>query len=323
MKKKKKILFTTVGSFPIKVLSHFLLFGMYYFLCFSVFVLYRMTWNSGPHACDGPWAKWWYHDVHQSTGWVTTTNPNEATTTTISSSKKRYRILPSEYKDTLKASYPAYDYLKRLSKSYIERRTPIPMEQIYEDRRNEHVLVYIGTPTTTTPPSSGVGTINNNSVLGGGRLVPREMARISPFDSAVQGGDACWEGIRIYRGTILHLNQHLKRLIKSAKALGFDMNQHKMHTMEEIKECIFHVLAANNIRDEAHIRLTLTRGEKCTSSMNPKFNIYGTTLIILPEYKPVVGGITTYNNEVGISLISASQRRNNCQTVDSKIHHNK
>jgi branched-subunit amino acid aminotransferase/4-amino-4-deoxychorismate lyase len=133
----------------------------------------------------------------------------------------------------------------------------------------------------------------------------------------VQGGDATWEGIRMYRGKILSLEKHLKRLFKSAKALGFE----NMHTKEEIVEAIFRVLAANGMRDGAHMRLTLTRGEKCTSSMNPKFNVYGTTLIILPEWKPTEGA-TTYDNKSGISLITASQRRNSPHTVDSKIHHN-
>jgi len=55
--------------------------------------------------------------------------------------------------------------------------------------------------------------------------------------------------------------------------------------------------------------------------MNPKFNIYGTTLIVLAEWKPVEGK-TTYNNAKGISLITASTRRNSPSTIDSKIHHN-
>ena len=69
------------------------------------------------------------------------------------------------------------------------------------------------------------------------------------------------------------------------------------------------------------MRLTLTRGEKSTSSMNPKFNVYGTTLIVLAEWKPTEGA-TTYDNAKGITLITASQRRNPPQCVDSKIHHN-
>jgi len=140
---------------------------------------------------------------------------------------------------------------------------------------------------------------------------------VSPWDSSVQGGDAAWEGLRVYRGKILSLDKHLRRLFKSAKALGFD----NVHTQEEIKEAIFRTLAANGMRDAAHMRLTLTRGEKCTSSMNPKFNVYGTTLIILPEWKPTEGA-TTYDNTAGIALITASQRRNPPHTVDSKIHHN-
>merc|ERR1712038_442628 len=143
------------------------------------------------------------------------------------------------------------------------------------------------------------------------------MARISPFDSSVQGGDATWEGIRVYRGKILSLDKHLKRLFKSAKALGFT----NVHTKEEIIEAIFRTLAVNGMRDGAHMRLTLTRGEKCTSSMNPKFNVYGTTLIILPEWKPTEGA-TTYDNTKGISLITSSIRRNSPSTCDSKIHHN-
>ncbi len=116
-------------------------------------------------------------------------------------------------------------------------------------------------------------------------------------------------------------------------------------------EAIFATLAANGMRDHAHMRLTLTRGEKYTSSMNPKFNVYGTTLIILPEWKPTeVGmlqmifclfldffylnhddcvshifqsqGATTYDNVQGVALISASQRRSPPATCDSKIHHN-
>ena len=55
------------------------------------------------------------------------------------------------------------------------------------------------------------------------------------------------------------------------------------------------------------MRLTLTRGEKYTSSMNPKFNVYGTTLIILAEWKPTEGA-TTYDNTKGISLITSSIR---------------
>jgi branched-subunit amino acid aminotransferase/4-amino-4-deoxychorismate lyase len=143
------------------------------------------------------------------------------------------------------------------------------------------------------------------------------MAGVNPWDSSVQGGDAAWEGLRVYRGKILSLERHLRRLFKSAKALGFQ----NVHTKSQVMEAIFRTLAANGMRDGAHMRLTLTRGEKCTSSMNPKFNVYGTTLIILPEWKPTEGA-TTYDNTRGISLITSAIRRNPPSCVDSKIHHN-
>ena len=76
-------------------------------------------------------------------------------------------------------------------------------------------------------------------------------------------------------------------------------------------------LKANGMREEAHIRLTLTRGEKVTSGMDPRLNTKGSCLIVLAEWKPLV-----YNNSEGIRIITSSQRRNNPQFLDSKIHHN-
>lgn len=123
------------------------------------------------------------------------------------------------------------------------------------------------------------------------------MAGLSPWDSSVQGGDGCWEGLRVYRGKILSLEKHLRRLFRSAKALGFE----NVHTKAQVVDAIFRTLAANGMRDNAHMRLTLTRGEKCTSSMNPKFNVYGTTLIILPEWKPTEASIY-HRNDLTIQL---------------------
>src|SRR5438045_121544 len=54
-----------------------------------------------------------------------------------------------------------------------------------------------------------------------GQLIHRDKAGISPFDSAVQGGDAVWEGLRLYRGRIFKLHEHLDRLRASARALSF------------------------------------------------------------------------------------------------------
>ena len=145
----------------------------------------------------------------------------------------------------------------------------------------------------------------------GGRIVPRDEARVSVFDSVVQGGDAVWEGIRVYDGRIFQLDAHLDRLFASAKAMAFAA----VPARETVKQAIFDTLEANGMRDGAHIRLTLTRGEKVTSGMDPKWNRSGPTLIVLAEWKPPV-----YPEM--IRLITASIRRNSPQALDSKIHHN-
>lgn len=145
-----------------------------------------------------------------------------------------------------------------------------------------------------------------------GELLPRNEAKVSVFDSSVQGGDAVWEGLRVYKGRIAALNDHLIRLQNSAKALAFD----SVPSSDDIRKVIFSTLEANGMWDETHIRLTLTRGEKVTSGMNPKLNQKGCTLIVLAEWKPPV-----YSNS-GITVITSSIRRNSPQHLDSKIHHN-
>jgi branched-chain amino acid aminotransferase group I len=145
----------------------------------------------------------------------------------------------------------------------------------------------------------------------GGGLLPRSEARVSVFDSSVQGGDAVWEGLRVYRGRIFQLDAHLDRLAASARALAFE----GVPDRDQIRSAIFTTLEANGMRDSVHIRLTLTRGPKVTSGMSPRFNRAGCCLIVLAEWKEPV-----YDPD-GIRLITASVRRNSPQCLDSKIHH--
>ena len=144
-----------------------------------------------------------------------------------------------------------------------------------------------------------------------GALVHRDQAAVSPFDSAVQGGDAVWEGLRLYQGRIFRLREHLDRLRGSAIALAFA----QIPSHEQITEQIRRTLAANHMTDGVHIRLTLTRGVKVTSGMDPRLNQSGPTLIILAEHKPPV------YDKSGISLITSSVRRFPPDCLDPKIHH--
>jgi branched-chain amino acid aminotransferase len=146
----------------------------------------------------------------------------------------------------------------------------------------------------------------------GGKLSHRDQAGVSPFDSAVQGGDAVWEGLRLYHGRIFRLTEHLDRLRASAQALAFG----PVPTDEEIIEQLRRTLAANGMRDGVHIRLTLTRGVKLTSGMDPRLNTSGPTLIVLAEFKAPV------YDAAGITLVTASVRRPAPDCLDPKIHHN-
>jgi branched-chain amino acid aminotransferase len=144
-----------------------------------------------------------------------------------------------------------------------------------------------------------------------GDLVHRDRAGVSPFDSAVQGGDAVWEGLRLYRGRIFKLREHLDRLRGSALALAFEQIPDHDSIIREIRR----TLEANGMTDGVHIRLTLSRGVKITSGMDPRLNQSGPTLIVIAEHKPPV-----YETG-GLTLITSSVRRFPPDCLDPKIHH--
>src|ERR1700731_2482141 len=144
-----------------------------------------------------------------------------------------------------------------------------------------------------------------------GQLVHRDEAGVSPFDSAVQGGDAVWEGLRLYNGRIFKLHEHLDRMERSARALSIVDLPPREKIIEELKR----TLAANKMRDGVHIRLTLSRGVKITSGMDPRLNQSGATMIILAEHKAPV-----YSKD-GLKLITASIRRPPPEVLDARIHH--
>ncbi|KAL7120347.1 hypothetical protein ACP275_02G117400 [Erythranthe tilingii] len=193
---------------------------------------------------------------------------------------------PSSLYNLLEQSIPFYNLLLR----YVRHITKVPLHPDLPIPANEKLLAWVGD-----------------------QILPRESAKVSVFDSIVQGGDGVWEGLRVYNRKIFKLEEHLDRLFDSAKALAFS----NVPPREQVKEAIFKTLIRNGMFDNAHIRLTLTRGKKVTSGMSPAFNHYGCTLIVLAEWKPPV-----YDNARGITLVTASTRRNSPNNLDSKIHHN-
>ncbi|KAM3240777.1 hypothetical protein ACQJBY_054048 [Aegilops geniculata] len=235
-----------------------------------------LKWKAGPRDFDGIWAPWWYQSVHTSTG--------------FSKSRRYPMTFPFAFYDLLEQSLPFYNMLKRQVRRTTGSLLPPPPDPPLPVPENKKILVWVGD-----------------------ELLPRDSARVSVFDSVVQGGDAVWEGLRIYDGKVFKLEEHLDRLFDSTKAMAFS----NVPSRDWIKDAIFKTLNANGMFNNAHIRLTLTRGKKVTSGMSPAFNLYGCVLIVLAEWKPPV-----YDNSHGIKLVTATTRRNSPNSVDSKIHHN-
>ncbi|RHN80801.1 putative D-amino-acid transaminase [Medicago truncatula] len=197
-----------------------------------------LSWEAGPKPVDGLWAPWWYSNAQKSTG--------------FEEQNKYPEPFPFSLYELLEQSLPLYNMLRRHVKkktSLLSSHLPPPDLPV---PANEKLLAWVGD-----------------------EIVTRESAKVSVFDSVVQGGDSVWEGLRVYKRKIFKLEEHLDRLFDSAKALAFE----NVPTRDEIKEAIFKTLIRNGMFDNAHIRLSLTRGKKVTSGMSPSLNLYGCTLI--------------------------------------------
>jgi branched-chain amino acid aminotransferase len=142
-------------------------------------------------------------------------------------------------------------------------------------------------------------------------LVHRDRAGVSPFDSSVQNGDAVWEGLRLYEGRLFRLDAHLARLRRSAELLRYEGYPGEERLTAELTR----TLQANAMRDGVHIRLTVSRGLKYTSGLDPRINRLGCSFFILAEHKPPV-----YNNTAGVHLITARHRRPFADVLDQHIH---
>ena len=138
-----------------------------------------------------------------------------------------------------------------------------------------------------------------------GKLYQRSDAKISVFDSGFLLGDGVWEGIRLHNNKLLFIEEHLERLFKSAEGISLDIPFSK----SEIIDQIFKVLVKNNMKDEVHIRLIISRGEKITPYQNPNANIGPVTLVIIPEFKKT--DPSTYANGISIGRVSTVRPPNN------------
>ena len=158
-----------------------------------------------------------------------------------------------------------------------------------EDPRNESIFIYVD-----------------------GLIVPRKEAKVSVFDSGFLLGDGVWEGIRLLNGKLVFLDEHLERLFFGAKQLDINIG----HSRKDLIKIIHKILNANNMINDVHIRLIVSRGLKKTPYQHPNANIQGSTIVIIPEYKKADKKI----NEKGINLVTVNIRRGTSNIQDPRLN---
>ena len=158
-----------------------------------------------------------------------------------------------------------------------------------EDVRNENIQIHID-----------------------GELYPRPEAKISVFDSGFLLGDGVWEGIRLHKGQLLFLRDHLARLYSGARSIDLDIGM----TQETLTGRIRETLEANGMETDVHIRLVISRGLKATPFQHPAANVGGPTIVIIPEYK--VANVATQRN--GIRLATVEVRRGEPAGQDPRVN---
>jgi len=145
-----------------------------------------------------------------------------------------------------------------------------------------------------------------------GDYFKRNEARVSVFDSGFVLGDGVWEGLRVHRGKIAFLEQHLDRLYEGAKALDMEMEI----GAPELGERLYRLLQHNNMSDGVHIRLMVTRGIKATPYQDPRITITPPTIVIIPEYKQALPETAAR----GMRLFTVHVRRGYPDVQDPKLN---
>jgi branched-chain amino acid aminotransferase len=161
------------------------------------------------------------------------------------------------------------------------------------DPRNDHIKIYVN-----------------------GELVDKKDAKVSVYDSGFLLGDGVWEGLRLYNGTLAFLDEHLERLYESAYFLDIDIGVSR----DEMKVILQQTLDANNMTDNAHVRLMVSRGKKTKPFQDPRLSIFGSTIVVIAEHSVI--NLETANN--GVTLHTVPIVRGLPTTQDPKLNcHNK
>lgn len=145
-----------------------------------------------------------------------------------------------------------------------------------------------------------------------GKFFPRDEAKISVFDSGYLVGDGIWEGIRLHKGKLIFLEEHLDRLYQGAKAIALDIGMSR----DELVALLYETIRINEMHTDVHLRLMVTRGIKKTPSQDPRLTIQGPTIVIIAEYKKADPATTTQ----GITLFTSTIRRGSPDYLDPRLN---
>ena len=138
----------------------------------------------------------------------------------------------------------------------------VTTHQAQEDQRNNDILIYLN-----------------------GKIVPKDQAVVSVYDSGFMLGDGVWEGLRLYKGTWAFIDEHMDRLFEAAKAVDINIGM----TPDQVKQAILDTQAANQMTTDAHARLMITRGPKVRPFQHPALSQSGPTITIIMEHsKPSI-----------------------------------
>ena len=145
-----------------------------------------------------------------------------------------------------------------------------------------------------------------------GELKPRTEAMVSVFDSGFVLGDGVWEGLRVVDGHPAFLDEHLDRLFEGAKAIALDIGLDRT----ALERAIHETLAANDMRDGAHLRLMVTRGVKRTPYQDPRASMGPATVVIIAEHKVAKPETLA----AGLKLFTVHVRRGYPDVQDPKLN---
>ena len=142
---------------------------------------------------------------------------------------------------------------------------------------------------------------NDIQIFINGEFFHRSEAKISVMDSGYLLGDGVWEGIRLHKGTLIHLDDHLDRLFSGAKSIAMDIGLSK----REMAEALQKTINTNDMYSDVHIRLIVSRGIKKTPYQHPKVTLGKPTVVIIPEYKKASEEI----KKAGLTLATVKTKR--------------